>query len=213
MSRARQLTWRLLISITILIAANITIYAAAGFDPVITMLGVTSQVRVGEQIEWLVSFSNNGTSAGQNIVLSATLGEGLQVDNVSINTGTTSINGRTVTVSIPVLEPHETIQFSIFSTILETNDLSNMACVTAANLSGESCVRGLPIQSLPNTGESASWRQPMLWLSLLVVSVSILLIGMGTWGIQTLQNEEDVETAKPRKPKWISPVKNDIPLD
>ena len=213
MSRARQLTWRLLISITILIAANITIYAAAGFDPIITMLGVTSQVRVGEQIEWLVSFSNNGTSAGQNIVLSAKLGEGLQVDNVSINTGTTSINGRTVTVSIPVLEPHQTIQFSIFSTILETNDLSNMACVTAANLSGESCVRGLPIQSLPNTGESPSWRQPMLWLSLLVVSVSILLIGMGTWGIQTLQNEEDVETAKPRKPKWISPVKNDIAQD
>jgi uncharacterized repeat protein (TIGR01451 family) len=212
MSRARQLTWRLLISITILIAANITIHAAAGFDPVITMLGVTSQVRVGEQIEWLVSFSNNGTSAGQNIVLSATLGAGLQVDNVSINTGTTSINGRTVTVSIPVLEPNETIQFSIFSTILETNDLSNMACVTAANLSAETCVRGLPIQSLPNTGETPVWRQPLFWILVLVGSVSLLMIGMGTWGFQTLQTEDDW-TAKPLVPRLIPAVKKDIPLD
>jgi uncharacterized repeat protein (TIGR01451 family) len=212
MSRARQLTWRLLISITILIAANITIHAAAGFDPVITLLGVTSQVRVGEQIEWLVSFSNNGTSAGQNIVLSATLGAGLQVDNVSINTGTTSINGRTVTVSIPVLEPNETIQFSIFSTILETNDLSNMACVTAANLSAETCARGLPIQSLPNTGETPVWRQPLFWILVLVASVSLLMIGMGTWGIQTLQTEEDW-TAKPLRPRLIPAVKKDIAQD
>lgn len=191
MSRARQLTWRLLISITILIAASMNINAAAGFDPVITVLGVTQQVRVGEQIEWVISFSNNGTSAGQNIVLSNTLGEGLQVDSVNINTGTTSINGRTVTVSIPVLEPNETIQFSIMTSIVSNSNLSNMTCVTAANLNGENCVRGLPIQSLPNTGEIPQWRQPMLWISVLAVSVSLLLIGMGLWGIQTLNFQEE----------------------
>lgn len=191
MYRARQLTWRLLISITILIAASLNINASAGFDPVINMLGVTQQVRVGEQIEWVISFSNNGTSAGQNIVLSNTLGEGLQVDNVSINTGTTSINGRTVTVSLPVLEPQETIQFSIFTTIASNSNLSNLICVTAANLNGENCVRGLPIQSLPNTGEAPQWRQPMLWISLLAISVSLLLLGMGAWGWQSLQSQSE----------------------
>lgn len=191
MSRARQLTWRLLISITILIAASLNINASAGFDPVISIIGVTEQVRVGETIEWVISFSNNGSSAGQNIVLSNTLGEGLQVDTVSVNTGTTSINGRTVTVSLPVLEPNTSIQFSIFTTIASNSNLSNLVCVTAANLNGENCLRGLPIQSLPNTGEAPQWRQPMLWISLLAVSVSLLLIGMGLWGWQNLQNQEN----------------------
>lgn len=190
MSLARPLTWRLLILSLLLISPILSVYAA-GFDPVINMLGFTSSTRVGEEIEWMITFSNTGDSAGQNIVLSDTVGNGLQVESVQINTGTTSINGRTVTVSIPALAPGETIQFSIITTIIDSNDLSNTACVTASNLSGESCVRGLPVQALPATGETPYWRHPFLWLGVMSISMSLLLIGLGLLGIQSLNAQEE----------------------
>lgn len=190
MSRARPLTWSLLIlSLFIITLSSVH---ATGFEPVINMLGFTSTASVGEEIEWLVTFSNTGDSAGQNIVISNTVGDGLQVETVQISTGTTSINGRTITVSLPMLEPDETIQFSIVTTVIADTDLSNTSCMTAANLSGETCVRGLPVQSLPATGETPYWRQPFLWLSLMTVSVSLLLIGLGLLGFRSMRTEDDV---------------------
>ena len=188
MSRARILTWSLLI-LTLFVSTVLSVYAT-NFEPVINMLGFTPSTEAGEEIEWMITFTNTGDSAGQNIVLSDTVGDGLQVESVQINTGTTSINGRTVTVSIPMLNPGETIQFSIITSILDDNDMSNTACVTASNLSGESCVQGLPVQALPATGEIAYWRHPFLWLAVMTVSISSLLIGMGLLGLRSLQPEE-----------------------
>ncbi len=190
MSHARILTWSLLI-LSLLTTAVFSVHAT-GFDPVINMLGFTSSSDVGDQIEWIVTISNTGDSAGQNIVLSDTVGNGLQVENVQINTGTMSINGRTVTVSIPMLEPDETIQFSIFTTILDDSDVSNTACVTASNLSGENCVRGLPVQALPATGETPYWRDPSLWLGVMTISVSLLVIGLGLLGFRSLQDDDEI---------------------
>ncbi len=185
MSRARLLTWRLLI-LSLLCTIGISVYAT-GFDPIINMLGFTSAVKNGEPVEWVITFSNTGDSAGQNIVLSNTVGDGLQIESVQHNSGTTSINGRTVTVSLPMLETDETIQFTIMTTITDSkNDLSNTSCVTASNLSGETCVRGLPIQALPNTGETPIWRHPALWLGVMTLSVSVLLLGLGLLGYQSL---------------------------
>lgn len=189
MSRARPLTWSLLI-LSLFVIAVVSVYAA-GFEPTVNMLGFTSSTQVGEEIEWMLTFSNTGDAAGQNIVISNTVGDGLQVENVQINTGTTSINGRTVTLSIPMLEPGETIQINILTTIVADGDFSNISCVTASNLSGESCVRGLPVQTLPNTGEAPFWREPFLWLGVMVISVSMVLIGLGLLGFQSLQAQED----------------------
>lgn len=190
MSHARALTWSLLI-LSLLITSVFSVHAI-GFDPVINMLGFTSSATVGEEIEWIITFSNTGDTAGQNIVISDTVGNGLQVENVQHNRGTTSINGRTVTVSIPMLEPDETIQFSIFTTIIDGTDHSNTACVTASNLSGENCVRGLPVQALPATGETPYWRQPAIWLAVMTISVSSLVIGLSLLGFQSLRDPDDV---------------------
>lgn len=189
MSRARLLTWRLLI-LSLLISTAFTVHANS-FEPVINMLGFTASTDEGEEIEWMITFTNTGESPGQNIVLSDTIGDGLQVESVQINTGTTSINGRTVTVSIPMLNPGETIQFSIITSIVNAGDLSNTSCVTASNLSGESCVRGVPVEALPATGESPYWRHPFLWLAVMTVSVSSLLIGLGLLGLQSLQIQDE----------------------
>lgn len=189
MPHARTLSLSLLI-LSLLTTAVFSVHAM-GFNPVINILGFASSSEVGEQIEWMMTISNTGDTAGQNIVLSDTVGNGLQVENVQINTGTTSINGRTVTVSIPMLEPDETIQFSILTTIIDPNDVSNTACVTASNLSGENCVRGLPVQALPATGETPYWRDPSLWLGVMTISVSLLVIGLGLLGFRSLQDPDE----------------------
>lgn len=191
MSLARPLTWRLLTLSLLLTIAVLTVHAS-GFEPVINMLGFASSTQEGNEVEWIMTFSNTGDSAGQNIVVSNTIGNGLQVESVQINTGTTSINGRTVTVSIPSLEPGETIQFSIITSVLDDSDMSNTACVTASNLSGERCVRGLPVQALPATGELPYWRQPFLWLGVMTISVSLLMIGLGLLGMRSLQVEDEL---------------------
>jgi uncharacterized repeat protein (TIGR01451 family) len=159
---------------------------AAGFEPTMTMLGLTQRIAVGQQIEWVINFSNVGDTDGQNIVISDTVGSGLLIDQVQISRGTVSINERNVTVSIPLLTPDESIQFSIFTTIISENDLSNTACVTASNLNSEQCISGLPIQALPDTGEMPFWRQPFLWLAVMAISFSILLLGLGMLGMQTM---------------------------
>lgn len=189
MSHARYLSLSLLI-LSLLTTAVFSVQAM-GFNPVINILGFRSSTDDGEQIEWMMTISNTGDTVGQNIVLSDTVGNGLQVENVQINTGTTSINGRTVTVSIPMLEPDETIQFRILTTVIDDSDVSNTACVTASNLSGESCVRGLPVQALPATGETPYWRDPSLWLGVMTISVSLLVIGLGLLGFRSLQQDED----------------------
>lgn len=191
MSLARPLTWRLLTLSLLLTIAVLTVHAS-GFEPVINMLGFASSTQEGNEVEWIMTFSNTGDSAGQNIVVSNTIGNGLRVESVQINTGTTSINGRTVTVSIPSLEPGETIQFSIITSVLDDSDMSNTACVTASNLSGERCVRGLPVQALPATGELPYWRQPFLWLGVMTISVSLLMIGLGLLGMRSLQVEDEL---------------------
>lgn len=186
MSQTKMLKLSVLL---ITLFSSLWVVTAAGFEPTITMLGLTQRVAVGQQIEWVISFNNVGDAAGQNIVLSDTVGAGLQVDHVQINSGTVSVNERNITVSIPVLNPDENVQFSIFTTIISENDLSNTVCVTAANLNSEECVRGLPVQALPDTGETAFWRQPFLWLAMMAISFSILLMGLGMLGIQTMAHE------------------------
>lgn len=189
MSRARPLTWSLLI-LSLFISTVFSVHANS-FEPVINMLGFSASTNEGEEVEWMITFTNTGEVAGQNIVLSDTIGDGLQVESVQINTGTTSINGRTVTVSIPMLNPGETIQFSIITSIVGAGDLSNTSCVTASNLSGETCVRGVPVQALPATGEAPYWRHPFLWLAVMTVSMSSLLIGLGLLGLQSLQAQDE----------------------
>ena len=189
MSRARPLTWSLLV-LSLLVSAMFPVHAT-GFEPLINMLGFTNSGDTGEEIEWVMTFTNTGDSAGQNIVLSDTVGEGLQVESVQINTGTTSINGRTVTVSIPMLNPGETIQFTIITSIIDNSDVSNTTCVTASNLSGESCVRGMPVEALPATGQIPYWRHPFLWLAVMSISVSSLLIGLGLLGLRSLRAQEE----------------------
>jgi hypothetical protein len=149
--------------------------AVVGFDPAISKIGFLQPGQLGlqgEQLEWIVTVFNNGTGAGTNVVVSDTLGDELRIDRVESPTGTTSINGQTVTVTIPTLAPGQMVQFSIFTTVLVGGRVDNTACVTGDNFDGEVCATALPVSALPSTGQTPLWA--------LTLRSAALVIGVGS---------------------------------
>jgi hypothetical protein len=154
----------------------------------INMLGFQHEAG---QVEWILTVGNVGNDDIHNVVITDTLPDNLGVDNVQINTGTTSIVNQTVTVVLPELKPDEVVQFSIFSTLIGSGSLVNHACISADDVSETLCVPAIAVNTLPNTGETPYWRSPLLHLSLLTVSVSLLMIGMGLFSWQIFTSDDE----------------------
>ena len=164
------------------------------FDPAISKIGflVPGQLGVsGEQLEWVITVSNTGASAGFNIVITDTLRDELRVDRVNLPIGTSTINGQTVTVTIPSLAPAESIQFSIFTTVLDGEQIDNTACITADNMSGEECVSARAIRALPSTGETPWWR---LWVMVGAFgSIALAIAGLAMLMVMDTAMQQPVE--------------------
>lgn len=159
-------------------AANTTVAQASPigiFDPAISKIGFLTPGQLGaqnEQLEWMITVSNNGTANGQNIVISDTLRPELRIDNVTTSQGTVSINGQDVTVTIPTLAPNASVQISIFTTVIAGGAvLDNVACLSADN-SAEICATGQAISTLPATGET-----PLETLLFQLVAGMLLVLG------------------------------------
>jgi predicted outer membrane repeat protein len=138
------------------------------FDPAISKLGLLlpGQLGVlGEKLRWDVTVTNRGSVAGSNVVVSDTLRPELQIDDVTTSKGTIDVTGQTVTVNIPTLAAGEQVNIAIFTTSLDGTIVLNTACVNADNQLNEQCVSALPIQSLPNTGQTPWWRT---WLLMII---------------------------------------------
>lgn len=145
------------------------------FDPAISKIGllVPGQTGVtGEQLEWVVTVRNIGSTTGTNIIVTDTLNPGLRVDSVDAPGSTVSINGQVVTVTIPSLAPGDGVQFSIFTTVIGgVTIVENTACVTGSQ--GEVCATALPVTRLPQTGEIPLWRTVLIAIVGLMVLAGI----------------------------------------
>lgn len=155
------------------------------FDPALSKIGVLvpGQLGVtGEQLEWFVTVSNTGSTAGQNVTVTDVLRDELRVDGVDTPSGTATISGQTVSVFFPEIQPGETITFSIMTTVVSGGAVvDNTVCVTAANLAQETCTTGSSISSLPATGESQRTQQgPLGILGLLAAALGVtgLIVGV-----------------------------------
>ena len=147
------------------------------FDPAISKLGFLTPGQTGvsgEQIEWIVTISNPGDVPGQNVTITDTLQEALRVDSVNAPGASVSINGQTVTVTYATLNPGETVQFSIFTTVLDGASLSNTACVNASNQAADECATGSFVSQLPRTGET-----PVIPSIALIGGAILLLLASG----------------------------------
>ena len=149
------------------------------FDPGISKLGflMPGQTGVaGEEIRWIVTVSNFSSVSGQNIVVSDTLIDGLEINRVDAPGGTVSINGQTITVSYPALNPGESVQFSIFTTALQGQFVLNTACVNASNQGAEECATGSTISQLPRTGETPFQHRLLLFALITGIGVAFLAV-------------------------------------
>ncbi|MEQ8677152.1 MAG: hypothetical protein RLP44_27175, partial [Aggregatilineales bacterium] len=158
------------------------------FDPAISKLGVLvpGQLGVqGEVLEWILTVSNTGTAVGTNVVVSDTLNPDLQIDSVNAPNATVNINGQTVTVTYATLNVGETVQFSIFTTVLNGAIVNNTACVNADNQGVEECATSVPIRELPSTGETPRWAYATI-VGLGLLGLSMLVVLLKAKGLKAL---------------------------
>jgi hypothetical protein len=152
------------------------------FDPAVSKIGILAPGQVGlvgEQIEWKITVINNGNAIGNNIVLVDNIIPALQVDGVSSNVSSISaVNGQTVTVTIPTLDPGQSVTYSIFTTVLESNlTVDNTVCLSS-NSDNEVCADATvdttlaAVSQLPSTGETPYWRN---FLVLTVILIPLLM--------------------------------------
>jgi uncharacterized repeat protein (TIGR01451 family) len=129
----------------------------------------------GEQLEWIVTLTNQSNVAGQNVVISDDIDLRLQINSVNAPNATVTINGQKVTITYATLAPHQSVSFSIFTTVLDGVEVNNTACVKADNQGAEECFTGSAILALPETGES-----PLspYWILLAVGGLVLLSAGM-----------------------------------
>lgn len=107
------------------------------FDPALSKVGALPQGAIGltgEQLTWTITVTNNGTATGYDLYITDTLRSELRIDNASTARGTATVSGQTVTFYIPYLNPGESVQMQLLTTVL-TSPLDGMIDNTAA-LSG-----------------------------------------------------------------------------
>jgi hypothetical protein len=126
------------------------------------------------KVQRTITVSTNGSLTDTNVVVRDTIMDGLRIDQVDAPGGTVAINGQTVTVTYPVLQPGESRIVSILTTILNGFAFTNTACATADGISDPRCASSIAVRELPATGELPWYRAPLL-LGLAALVLGILL--------------------------------------
>ncbi|KXK23970.1 MAG: Translocon-associated protein beta (TRAPB), partial [Chloroflexi bacterium OLB15] len=95
------------------------------FDPGLSKIGYLPEGSLGlpgEAINWDITISNYGGAAGTDVVVVDELRSELRIDGVTLEKGSYTISGQTVTITIPRLEPGEDVLVTIATTVLSTPD-------------------------------------------------------------------------------------------
>ncbi|MEO1163196.1 MAG: hypothetical protein AAFV98_05370 [Chloroflexota bacterium] len=159
--------------------ADVQIGSLEIFDPAISKIGFLTPGQtgiIGEQLEWIVTVSNTGNVVGNNVTITDTLIDALKIDRVDAPNATVNINGQTVSVTYATLEIGQTVQFSIFTTVLKGTTQTNTACVTADNQAVSECISTIAVSQLPATGETPFWRHLLVLSGASVLALMFLPI-------------------------------------
>ena len=132
------------------------------FDPTLSLTAVLPSGSLGlpgESINWVITVSNPGASAGTNVVVSDTLQPELRIDRAETAQGEAVISEQMVVFTIPVLNPGESVRMQIATTVLKSPPegiMVNQALLAATGPDGAITRKAttelsLPV-SLPATG-------------------------------------------------------------
>ncbi len=164
------------------------------FDPALSKVGMLPAGGIGlpgEQLTWVITVTNNGTAAGSNIVITDTLRSELRIDSVQTARGSYAISGQTVTFTIPYLNPGESVEMRIMTTVLSSplgGVFTNQADLAGTAANGDTVTTSVvatlsPATMLPSTGyppaETPAGSQPVtLYLALAALVVALVAGGL-----------------------------------
>jgi uncharacterized repeat protein (TIGR01451 family) len=132
------------------------------FDPAISVVGELAPNAMGlpgEWITWVITVVNSGGAPGRDIVVSDVLRNELRIDSVEANFGAFTINEQSVEFTIPVLNPGESVEMRINTTVLRgpaDGVLINQVLLSGTGPNGaitDNAVAEVPVPTtLPATG-------------------------------------------------------------
>jgi uncharacterized repeat protein (TIGR01451 family) len=148
--------------------------AAPGLNPTITKVVDPPFAQPGDRVTWRVTVSNPHNVPLPNVNFTDNMDSRLEIISTSASAGTVTVSGQTVTWSIGVLDPGQSVTTTIVTRIRSGTALpftiNNLAVLggggsAAAGLgsySGQASATLLSVGSLPATGLEPWWRTPLL---------------------------------------------------
>jgi uncharacterized repeat protein (TIGR01451 family) len=163
----------------------------AVFDPAISKVGQLELGGIGlpgEKLSWTITVTNTGTAAGTDIMITDTMPAELRLDGAATERGTYSIDGSTVTFTIPYLNPDETVQMWIYTTVISSpsdGTITNVANLTSGSVTDSATGVVNVVTSLPATGYPVSdSRAPRSYTGLWLALAGLLVIALGGWRLR-----------------------------
>ncbi|MBA3873020.1 MAG: DUF11 domain-containing protein [Anaerolineae bacterium] len=154
--------------------------APVTLDPVITKQVNPAFAQPGDEVRWTISITNPYATAIPNVSFVDNFPGQLEIISTSVDTagGLLVVNGNTVSYSIPVLNPGQTIKVTVVTRIRLGTPvpfiITNTVNLSGATV-GSASATVLSVGSLPATGFEPLWRTPLL----IGMVVLLLLFGVG----------------------------------
>ncbi len=137
------------------------------FAPVLVKTGTLAPGAMGlpgEQITWTITLTNQGTGAGTDIAITDVVRDDLRIDRVENVGGTFTISGQSVLLTFPRIEPGQTIEMRIMTTVLHSPAdglLLNQATLTALGPDGPVNDSASAEVSVPATLPATGYAEPL----------------------------------------------------
>ena len=188
--------WRILLAgwVAILVVLlPVSTASASGFDPQLTVEGVLPHGALGlpgEPVTWLITVSNSGSLAGDEVQISNAVPDYLRIDGVETTQGSSVINEQLVVFQPGVLLPGQTVQMEVQTTVLRSpanGVLLNRVTLSAPDdlmrsVSAEIFVpTGLPSTGYPPNEDLPGEGEPSVFMVALIAFSTVALTAVYVW--------------------------------
>lgn len=169
--------------------------ARVSFDPSITLAGVLPPGSLGlpgEPITWVITVTNTGTVSGTKVVITDSLPGELRIDRAEADLGNAAITGQQVEFAIPVLNPGQSVEMRIYTTVLRSpadGIVLNQASLAASGPGGPVARKAVaevfvptslpatgypPAEDMPGHGEPSASQIALVALGVVLIAAVVV---------------------------------------